>query len=226
MITRMDRGIGRILELLRDYGLDENTLVVFTSDNGPTYGGIGGSDTRYFKSNHPFSGLKGSVGEGGIRVPMIARWPGTIEPGTVSAHMAAFQDVLPTLADVAGMPAPEETDGISFLPALKGEQQEAHAYLYWEFPAYGGQVAVRMGKWKAIRKGLFKDPHAPLKLYDLANDTTESNDVAERYPDIVSDMEHIIREARTPSQEFPFPALDSLQVGHGVDQKEAPPRQQ
>lgn len=209
MITRMDRDIGTILELLREYGLDENTLVLFTSDNGPTYGGIGGSDTEYFSSAHPFQGLKGSVYEGGLRVPFIARWPGKIKPG-VSDHVASFQDVMPTLAAISGSSTPPETDGISLQPTFLGGAQESHPYLYWEFPSYGGQVALRMGNWKAVRKGLFNSPDAPIELYDLDTDPSESQDVAAENPDVTARLQVLMQQARQASQEFPFPALDSL----------------
>jgi len=127
MITRMDRDIGHVLALLKELGLEENTLVMFSSDNGPTHGGVGGTDVEFFASAGPLNGLKGSVYEGGIRVPLIARWPGKIKPGSVSDHVCAFWDVLPTLAAVAAAQAPPHTDGISFLPTLLGTgQQKTH----------------------------------------------------------------------------------------------------
>ncbi len=210
MITRMDREIGKIIDLLKSLHLDENTVVIFTSDNGPTYGGIGGSDTKYFESNKPFSGLKGSVYEGGIRVPFIVRWPGKIDPGAVSNHMAAFQDMMPTLVDIADGSSVENIDGISFLPELLSEEQPQHEYLYWEFPAYGGQQAIRKGKWKALRKNLKKDPNAPIELYDLENDVAEFHDVADQHPELIKKIENILRTARTPSDTFAFPALDNV----------------
>lgn len=210
MITRMDRDVGRIMELLKSNGLDDNTVVLFTSDNGPTYGGIGGSDTEYFESNKPFSGLKGSVQEGGIRVPLIAWWPGHVEGGMVSGHIASFQDILPTLAGITGTESLPGTDGISFLPELQQQEQLQHDYLYWEFPAYGGQAAVRKGKWKAVRTGLVKDPLSPLELYDLDKDPGEQDNVAEQHPEVVGAIWEIMSSARVPSAEFPFPALDSI----------------
>ncbi|MHC4253705.1 MAG: arylsulfatase, partial [Planctomycetota bacterium] len=136
MVTHMDRGVGEIMALLGELGLDDDTLVVFASDNGPTYGRLGGSDSEFFESAGGFRGLKGSVYEGGIRVPMVARWPGRIAPGAVTSHVSAFWDVMPTLSDVAGAPVPEGLDGVSFLPTLLGtEGQRAHDYLYWEFPS-------------------------------------------------------------------------------------------
>ncbi|MCB2222276.1 MAG: arylsulfatase [Bacteroidetes bacterium] len=210
MITRMDREIGKIIDLIKELDLDDNTIVLFTSDNGPTYGGIGGSDTKYFESNKPFSGLKGSVYEGGIRVPFIVRWPGKIHPGAVSNHMAAFQDMMPSLVDIADGSSVENIDGISFLPELLSEEQPQHEYLYWEFPAYGGQQAVRMGIWKAVRENLKKDPNAPIELFNLREDTAEINNVAAQNPIVVKQIAEIMRTARTPSDTFAFPALDSL----------------
>lgn len=210
MITRMDRDIGRIMQSLKDYGIDQNTLVIFTSDNGPTYGRIGGSDSEFFESNKPFSGLKGSVYEGGLRVPFIARWPDHIAGGTESQHLASFEDVLPTFAQITGYSDSLSTDGLSIMPSLMQEPQPEHPYLYWEFPSYGGQVAVRFGKWKAVRKGLFKDPDAPIELYDLEQDIAEKEDLASNFPEVVDQIEMIMKTARTPSAEFPFPALDSL----------------
>jgi len=210
MITRMDRDIGRIINVLKEFGLADNTIVLFTSDNGPTYGGIGGSDTGFFESNKPFRGLKGTLYEGGIRVPLIVWWPGHIRGGVVSDHMAAFQDVLPTLAEITGSDIPPQTDGISLLPALKQELQQQHPYLYWEFPSYGGQVAVRTGKWKAVRKGLLKNPGSPIELYDLDKDMAEQEDLAKQFPEVVRQVREIMKSAHTPSSEFPFPAIDSL----------------
>lgn len=211
MITRMDRGIGQIMDLINKYELDENTIIIFTSDNGPTYGGIGGSDTEFFKSAKPFSGLKGSVNEGGIRVPLIIRWKDVIQPGSSSDLISSFQDYNPTFADIIDSHIAFHTDGISFLPTLlNNKTQELHPYLYWEFPAYGGQVAVRMGDWKAIRKGLKKNPDSAIVLYNLNNDIGEQYDVSDDFPEIVEQIKTIMDTARVPSELFPFPALDRL----------------
>ncbi|RMF96728.1 MAG: N-acetylgalactosamine-6-sulfatase, partial [Planctomycetota bacterium] len=213
MVTRMDRDIGRLLDELKRLGLEENTLVVFTSDNGPTHGrgggpidGVGGSDSVFFESNGPLNGLKGSVYEGGIRVPMIARWPGHVPAGTVSHHLGAFYDFLPTFAELAGAAIPEDTDGISLLPTLMGmpQHQRKHEFLLWEFYGYGGQQAVRMGRWKALRTDCYKDPHAPLKLFDLATDIGETTNVADRHPEIVARAEEILRREHTPSPYWDF----------------------
>jgi arylsulfatase A-like enzyme len=210
MITRMDREVEKIMDFLKQFGIEKNTVVFFTSDNGPTHDGVGGSDSEYFNSAKPFRGLKGSLYEGGIRVPMIVHWPGVIESGTVSEHVAAFQDIFPTLLGISGKNSVYETDGLSFYPELLGGMQPKHDYLYWEFPGYGGQVAVRIENWKAIKTGLNKNFEAPIELYNLAEDESESQNVAEDFPLVIENTRKIISEAHTPSDYFPFPALDSL----------------
>jgi len=213
MISHMDRDIGKIMALVEELGLDENTLIMFSSDNGPTYGRLGGSDSEFFESAGPFRGLKGSLYEGGIRVPMVARWPGKIKPGTVTDHISAFWDVLPTVAEITGTKAPDDVNGVSFAPTLLGhpERQKKHEYLYWEFPGYGGQQVVRMGNWKAVRQNILrrknKDP-LKIELYDLSRDVGETNDVAAEHPDIVAKMRTVMKEARTPSELFPIGPLD------------------
>ncbi len=200
MISRMDRDIGKILDLLHKLGLEENTLIFFTSDNGATFQGIGGADPAFFKSNAPFRGFKQDVYEGGIRVPMIARWKGKIAPGTVTDHISAFWDVMPTLAELVGVKSPEDIDGISFLPTLLGkdQKQEKHDYLYWEYARR--KQAIRMGNWKAVRLR----PSKPIQLYDLSNDLHEENDVAKDFPNIVREIEKIMIEGRTESALFPL----------------------
>jgi len=211
MITRMDREIGKIIQFLKSNDLDENTVVLFTSDNGPTYNRIGGSDSEFFDSNKPFSGLKGSVHEGGIRVPLVVWWPGKIKPNSVSDHLGAFQDFLPTIADLVDTDYQGSVDGLSLYPTLIGQDgQENHSHLYWEFPSYGGQVAVRMGNWKAIGKGLLKNPDNPLELFNLKNDIAEQKNVADENPEIIRQIIELIKSSRTPSGFFPFPALESL----------------
>jgi len=197
MITRMDKDVGRIMALLRELGLDDNTLVVFTSDNGPTY--AGGVDAAFFESAGPLRGLKGSVWEGGIRVPFIARWPGRIEPGSESDHICAFWDFLPTCAELLGVQPPAGIDGISILPTLLGrrEQQKRHEHLYWEL---SGQQAVRMGDWKALRLR----PGQKIQLFNLKTDLGEREGVAEEHPDIVARAEEIFVNGRTESEVFPL----------------------
>lgn len=202
MITYLDDQVGQLVAKLKALGLYENTLIIFSSDNGPTY--TGGTDTPFFDSGGPFRcdyGYgKGFVQEGGIRVPMIASWPGRIAPASESDHLSAFWDVLPSLCEVAGQSIPEDTDGISFLPTLMGKNDQVkHDYLYWEFPAYGGQQAVRQGKWKAIRKDIQKG-NLTIELYNLEEDIQESTDVAEENPEIVAKMEAIMEKAHVPSE--------------------------
>lgn len=204
MVTRLDRHVGQILDKLSRLGLDKNTLVIFTSDNGPH--AEGGRNPADFNSSGGLRGVKRDLYEGGIRVPMIARWPGKIEADSRSEHVSAFWDVMPTLAELAGADAPRDIDGISFAPMLLGQaqKQKEHDYLYWEFHEQGGRQAVRQGKWKAIRQQVKRDPNGPLELYDLESDPDEKNDLASRYPDIVVKMEKIMKEARTDSDVFLF----------------------
>jgi len=198
MISFMDRQVGRIMKLLKELNLDDNTVVLFTSDNGTTFLKEQ-VDYEFFNSVGPLRGLKGSLYEGGIRVPMVVRWPGKIKAGTVSDHLAAHYDALATLADIAGAKAPSDTDGISFVPTLLSQpvQQKKHDYLFWDFAGYGGQLAVRMGKWKGIKRDLRKKPDAPLELYDLENDVSEKNNLAEEYPKVAARIEKIMLEARS-----------------------------
>ena len=205
MITHLDASVGRIMELLQELELEERTLVLFTSDNGATHLNPQ-VDVEFFKSSGALRGLKGSVYEGGVRVPLIARWKGQVPAGATSSHLSAFEDYMPTLAAVAGVELSTGTDGISFLPTLLGdpEAQEQHEYLFWDFPGYGGQIAVRRGRWKAVRRGLKKNADAPLELYDLENDPGEGTDVAVDHPDIALEMARIMIEARTTPAEEKF----------------------
>jgi arylsulfatase A-like enzyme len=211
MVSYLDEQVGEIVQTLKELGLYEHTLILFSSDNGPTWSG--GADSPWFDSARPFKSErgwgKGNLTEGGIRVPMIAQWPGKIKAGTETDHISAFYDVLPTLCDVAGIYKPENIDGISFLPVLLGEgTQEEHAFLYWEFPASGGQQAVRMGKWKGIRKNIFRDS-LQVQLYNLEVDIRELHDVSARYPEMTRKMEDIFRQEHIPStnDRFRFPQL-------------------
>ena len=197
MITRMDRDIGRLLDLLRTRGLDNRTLVLFTSDNGPHR--EGGANPAYFKSSGGLRGIKRDLYEGGIRVPMIARWTGTIPAGRTSDHVWAHWDVLPTLVELAGGKGPEGIDGISMAAALRGQKAQSQQFLYWEFHERGFQQAVRMGRWKAVR--LNND--GPLELYDLETDRNEERDVASAHPEIVTKIETYLKTARTESQRWP-----------------------
>ena len=201
MITRLDRDVGRIMKLLEDLGLDDNTIVFFTSDNGAAAANWSG----YFQSSGALRGAKRTFYEGGIRVPMIARWPGRITAGSASDLPWAFHDVLPTAVELAGGEPPEGIDGISVVPTLLGkETQPKHDYLYWELPGYNSATgefrdevptqALRMGKWKAVRP----DPDGKLELYDLEADISESHDLAAENPEVMAQVEKYLRDARVP----------------------------
>lgn len=202
MVTRMDADVGRILDLLADLGIDENTLVMFTSDNGPHK--EGGHDPDFFDSNGPLRGYKRDLYEGGIRVPFVARWPGHIQPGRVTDHLAAFWDFLPTAWELAGLEPPEDIDGISYVPTLLGGEQRPHEYLYWEFHEQGRKQAVRMGDWKAV----YLVAADRFELYNLAEDLAETRNVAEQHPQIANRMRRIMRQAHRPSALFPMPFDD------------------
>lgn len=191
MITRMDRDIGRLADLLRARGLDARTLVMFISDNGPHQ--EGGGDPVFFKSSGGLRGIKRDLYEGGIRVPMIARWPGTIPAGAVSAHVWAHWDLFPTLVELAGARIPAGLDGLSMARALRGQAQPTHEYFYWEFHERGFQQAVRMGPWKAVR--LKRD--SALELYNLDADPAEQQNVAAAHADVIKKVEAYLRTART-----------------------------
>ncbi|QEC54255.1 arylsulfatase [Anseongella ginsenosidimutans] len=207
MVSRLDRYVGQVLSQLRELGLDKNTLVIFTSDNGPHR--EGGNDPSFFNSNGGFRGIKRDLYEGGIRVPMIAWWPGRIKAGSVNKQAGAFWDFLPTFASLSGAELPEEqTDGLSLAPALFGNtaEQQQHSYLYWEFHEGGGKQAVSMDHWKGVRLNVNKGLETPIELYDLETDPGETNNIAEDHPEIVSRIAAIMEEAHTPSPDFPFGA--------------------
>lgn len=204
MINILDDQVGDIMAKVEELGIAKNTIIIFTSDNGPHT--EGGADPEYFDSNGPLKGAKRDLYEGGIRVPMIASWPGKITPNSTSNHVSAFWDILPTLSEIVDVTLPNDIDGISFLPTILGEnaKQKEHEYLYWEFHEKGGRQAVRKGNWKAVRYTVFENPDGPLELYDLKKDIGEENNVASKHPDIVADMETILKTARTPSDIFTF----------------------
>jgi arylsulfatase len=207
MISTLDEQVGRLLEKLDALGLRESTVVVFTSDNGPAWEGPGswsGAPTTFFDSARPFrcdrGRGKGTVYEGGIRVPMIASWPGHIAPGSRSDHLSAFWDLLSTFCELAGAPVPDDVDGLSFVPTLlgRGEDQREHELLYWEFPSYGGQQAVRMGRWKGIRRDILDEGNTTIELYDLDSDL-EEHDMADAHPDVVEQIAAAMGREHTPS---------------------------
>ena len=197
MMEHLDNEVGAILTLLEELKVDRNTLVMFTSDNGAHK--EGGHNPDFWNSTGSMRGHKRDMHEGGIRVPMLARWPGVIAPGKVTDHISGFQDGLPTVCELVGQPVPKQNDGISFVPTLRGEaeKQQTHDYLYFEFCKGLKQKifsqAVRMGNWKAYRQA-----GEPLELFNLAKDPSEKRDLAESKPDLVAKMEAVIKEARQP----------------------------
>ena len=202
MVTQLDDYVGEIIEKLRELNLEDNTIVMFASDNGPHL--EGGADPDYFNSNGPLRGYKRDMYDGGIRTAFIVKWPGKVKPGSVSDHVSAFWDVLPTLAEISGSVIPDGVDGISFLPELTGKKQKKHEYLYWEFHEQGGKMAVRMGDWKAVKLNVDKTPGGTVELYDLSADIGETNDLSASNPELVEKLEKLMDDAHTPSDNFPF----------------------
>ena len=215
MVSYLDENVGKLIAQLKKEGIYENTIIMFTSDNGPTYNG--GSDSTWFDSAKPFSSEygygKGFLNEGGIRVPMIASWPGKIKAGSKTDLISAHYDVMATFCDIADQKIPEDTDGYSFLPTLLNmpDKQKVHDYLYWEYPEYHGQVAVRMGKWKILWKDLKKD-NKTVELYNLEEDIAEKKNIADKHPEIVEKLFDIIKkEHSTPDvKQFRIDALEEV----------------
>jgi arylsulfatase len=213
MVSYLDDQLGEIITLLKEKEIYENTIIIFSSDNGPTY--LGGVDFDYFESSKPFSNgygrTKGFVYEGGIRVPLIASWPKHIKPNTKSNHISAFYDLMPTICDIAGVESPDNIDGISFKSTLLDQTQKQHEFLYWEFPSYNGQQAVRIGKWKGVRKNIF-DGNLEIQLYNLEIDLKEQVDVSSQYPKIVKKIKAIMQQEHEPASndKFKFKQLGDL----------------
>lgn len=203
MVTYLDRQVGEVVAKLKELGLDKNTLIIFTSDNGPHL--EGGADPDYFDSNGPFRGYKRDLYEGGIRVPMIACWPEQIKPGTTSDHLSAFWDVMPTIAEITGCKTPENIDGISFLPTLTGKaKQRQHQNLYWEFHEMNGRQAIRNGDWKLVRYQVFIPANTTTELYNIKNDPEEKTNLAAQHPEIVARLLTEMNHSRIDSEIFPF----------------------
>ncbi len=216
MVTRLDREIGKLLDLIRDLGLDDNTIIVFTSDNGPLYDQLGGTDAEFFNSAGGLRGRKGSMYEGGLRVPCIVRWKGRVPAGTSSDRVTGFEDWLPTLLELAGAAeaVPRRIDGISFAPTLLGRRQRPRDFLYRESPGYGGQQCVRLGSWKAVRQRLHPGlreagESGGIELYDLKLDPLETSDVAARYSKVLRKVRALMAEQHVRSELFPMRALDA-----------------
>jgi len=203
MINVLDDQVGEIVAKLKELSLYENTIIMFSSDNGPHL--EGGADPDYFNSNGILKGYKRDVYEGGIRVPMIAVWQNKIKPGTVTDHISAFWDIFPTFAEIAGAKTPEKIDGISLLPTLLGaDGQLKHEFLYWEFHELRGRRAVRKGDWKLINYNLFVPSETTVELYNLADDPGEENNIATEHPDLVKELTEIMETSHTESEVFPF----------------------
>jgi arylsulfatase A len=228
MVTRMDKEIGRLMDLVKELGLDEDTIFVFASDNGPLYNKLGGTDTDFFNSAAGLRGRKGSMYEGGVHVPCVVRWPGHVAPGTTSDRVSGFEDWLPTFAELAGIadkvPADKAKalDGISLAPTLLGKPQPPRPFLYRECSGGGGTQLARVGDWKAVRTKLNPGPKqklnaGPIELYDLATDPTESKDVAAEHPEVVKKLAALMAEQHVKSADFPMRALDGDVVPKGAD---------
>jgi arylsulfatase A len=201
MITRMDRDVGRLMMLLKELQLDDDTLVFFASDNGAVFP-LSGADPEFFKSNGNLRGYKQDLYEGGIRTPLVARWPGRIKPGATSDFVGAFWDLLPTLCEIAGATPPADIDGVSIAPTLLDRPgQREHEYLYWEYQSGGRAQAVRFGDWKAVRNNVNKAPGATPELYNLASDPEETTNVADRYPEVATKAADYMKAAHAPSWE-------------------------
>lgn len=199
MVDMIDRSLGRIMDKIKQLGLDENTIIFFTSDNGPNKSTI--HDIEFFDSNGIYKGGKRDMYEGGIRIPMIVRWPGKIKPEAVSDQIWTFWDFLPTAADIAGLPIKNKTDGISVLPTLLGRQQQPlHEYLYWDYGHVRGEFlqAIRWGDWKGIRSS----KSVELELYNLKNDPGETLNLAKKEPEVVKKIEFLMKEAFIESEDY------------------------
>jgi arylsulfatase A len=208
MISRLDAEVGALADALAKAGIADDTLFVVTSDNGATHSPVGGTDVDFFASCGELRGRKGSLYEGGIRVPAVVRWPGVVAPGSSSDRVSGFEDWLPTLAEACGAAIPKGVDGISMLPTLKGQRQDPRTFLYREFAGYGGWQAAWVGDFKLVRKQLQKPEQTTTELYDLAKDPGERNDLAKAQPQRVQAIEVVFRTEHVPSATFPLAAID------------------
>ncbi len=203
MINLLDDQVGEIVAKLKELGIDDNTIIMFSSDNGPHL--EGGADPDYFDSNGIYKGYKRDLYEGGIHAPMIVWWPGKVKAASTTNHISAFWDLMPTITELIGASTPENIDGISFLPSLLGEKnQEKHNYLYWEFHEKNGRLAIRQGDWKLIRYDVFIPENTTTELYNLKTDPCEENNVANENPEITAKLLKLMESARTPSDVFVF----------------------
>ena len=201
MVERIDRYVGEVVDKLEELGLSENTLIVFTSDNGAHQ--EGGADPEFFDSNGPFRGFKRDLYEGGIHVPMVVKWPGKIKANSSSDHLSAFWDWLPTFAEFLGQKSPEGIDGISLVPTLLGEgSQTQHETLYWEFHELGGRQALRQGDWKLVKYQIKDSTKTTVELFNLKSDPGEQQDLAKSNPEKVTELEKIMAQSRTSNPVF------------------------
>jgi arylsulfatase A len=202
MVSLLDKQVGDVLAKVKELGIEDNTIIVFTSDNGPHQ--EGGADPDFFDSNQKFRGYKRDLYEGGIRVPMLVKWANQIQAGSTSNHISAFWDMMPTLADIAGVSSPDSIDGISFLPELIGNKQKAHDHLYWEFHEKGGRQAIRKGQWKMVKLNVFDASKTKIELYNLENDPSELQDISEKHPEILEEMTALLKNEHIHNPDFPF----------------------
>jgi arylsulfatase A-like enzyme len=203
MVSILDDHVGEILDLVTALGLDDNTLIMFTSDNGPHL--EGGADPDYFDSNGPFTGYKRDLYEGGIRVPMIVKWKNHIAAGSKTGHPSAFWDIMPTLAELLNISLQGEVDGVSFLATLDGKvDQKKHDYLYWEFHEKGGRQALRKDDWKIVRYDIENEPQGNIQLFNLKDDPSESRDLAKDHPEKLNQLIQLMTNARVPNADFIF----------------------
>ena len=208
MMTRLDQQVGQLLALLKELDIDDNTLVMLSSDNGPHK--EGGHQPDFFDSNGPLRGYKRDLYEGGIRVPMIARWPGTIPSGRVTSLISGFQDILPTVAELCTADKPSHLDGVSLVPELLGKPgQQQHEFLYWEFSEQQGKRAVLQGDWKLVQLKVSTQKPSGFELYNVADDVSEANDVAAAHPEIVKRLSALLEGAHVPSRQYPLFAWES-----------------
>ena len=224
MVQYLDHSVGEVLDKLVELGIDDNTYVFFSSDNGPHF--EGGAHPDYFDSNGPLRGGKRDLYEGGIRVPFVAWAPGRVAAGTKSDHLGAFWDFPVTVCELASQPFDAEslaaTDGISLVPTLHGDTEQAtHEYLYWEFYEGGGKQAVRQENWKAVRVNVNKDPSSEFELYDLANDLSEANNVAAAHPQVVERLKSLAEQAHTPHPDKAFGAQGTCRTTKRTSRKQA-----
>ncbi len=202
MVSRLDKYVGEVVAAIAKKGMLENTLILFSSDNGPHK--EGGNDPYFFNSNGGFTGIKRDLYEGGIREPFIASWKGKIKAGSISNNIAALWDLFPTFQQLSAIPVAQNIDGISILPTLFGKPQTPHKYLYWELHESGGKQAVLMGNWKAIRLNVSANADGPIELYDISIDKAEKNNIAVLHPDVVKQMESIMQQAHVPNTNWPL----------------------